>query len=87
MPVVDEMMDDVESGKTWTLSHVPDTINRLMRGLNEIACLVPDSFYEVSFAFHFSASFSIVFLKDAFNNSQLSLGKQAFVTFKTRKVE
>ena len=49
MPVVDEMMDDVESGKTWTLSHVPETITRLIRGLNEVACLVPDSFYEVSF--------------------------------------
>ena len=47
MPVVDEMMDDVESGKTWTLSHVPETITRLIRGLNEVACLVPDSFYEV----------------------------------------
>ena len=53
MPVVDEMMDDVESGKTWTLSHVPETITRLIRGLNEVACLVPDSFYEVSFMRNF----------------------------------
>ena len=53
MPVVDEMMDDVESGKTWTLSHVPETITRLIRGLNEVACLVPDSFYEVSFMHNF----------------------------------
>ena len=53
MPVVDEMMDDVESGKTWTLSHVPETITRLIRGLNEVACLGPDSFFEGSFMRNF----------------------------------
>ena len=69
--VVDEMMDAVESGQMWTLSHVPEgkkyaeslcqlfvyilklfvyffiAIMRLLSGLNEIACLIPDSFYEV----------------------------------------
>ena len=48
LPVVDEMMDDVESGKAWTLGQVPETITRLMQGLNEVACLVPESFYEVN---------------------------------------
>ena len=47
LPVVDEMMDEIESGKAWTLSHVPETISRLMQGLNEVAALVPESFYEV----------------------------------------
>ena len=47
VPVVDEMMDEIESGKAWTLAHVPETINKLMQGLNDIACLVPESFYEV----------------------------------------
>lgn len=47
VPVVDEMMDDVEAGKAWTLGHVPSTISSLMQGLNDIACLVPQSFYEV----------------------------------------
>ena len=47
LPVVDEMMDDVESGKAWTMGQVPETVQRLMQGLNEVACLVPESFYEV----------------------------------------
>ena len=48
LPVVDEMMDDVESGKAWTMGQVPETVQRLMQGLNEVACLVPESFYEVN---------------------------------------
>lgn len=47
LPVVDEMMDELECGKAWTLAHVPDTICKLMQGLNDVACLVPESFYEV----------------------------------------
>ena len=47
IPVVDEMMDDVDSGRASTLAHVPETITRLLKGLNEVACLVPESFYEV----------------------------------------
>jgi hypothetical protein len=46
-PVIDEMMDDVESGKSWTLAHVPEAVSRLLTGLSDIACLVPESFYEV----------------------------------------
>ena len=47
LPCVDEMIDEVESGKAWTLAHVPDTISNLMRGMNDVASLVPESFYEV----------------------------------------
>ena len=47
VPVVDELMDDVESGRTWTLSHVPEAMSKLMSNLSDVACLIPESFYEV----------------------------------------
>ena len=56
LPCVDEMIDEVESGKAWTLAHVPETISNLMRGMNDVASLVPESFYEVTH--HHSKSFS-----------------------------
>ena len=41
------MMDDVESGKLFGLGQVPEAVTRLLNGLNEVACLIPDSFFEV----------------------------------------
>ena len=46
-PVIDELMDDVESGRTWTLSHVPEAINKLNANILDIAYLIPPSFYQV----------------------------------------
>ncbi len=52
-PCVDDLLDDVESGRTWTLAHVPEAILKLLRDMNTVAPLVPESFFEVSpFAFH-----------------------------------
>ena len=47
LAAVDEMMDDVESGKLFGLGQVPEAVTRLLNGLNEVACLIPDSFFEV----------------------------------------
>ncbi len=41
-------MDDVESGKSWTLAHVPESIMRLLKDMTMIAELVPESFFAVS---------------------------------------
>ena len=47
MAVVDEMMDNVEAGKMWTLAHVPEAVMILMQGCNDMSVIIPDSFFEV----------------------------------------
>ncbi len=46
-PLFDDLMDDVESGRTWTLAHVPEAISKLNSNMMDIAHLVPPSFYQV----------------------------------------
>ena len=47
MAVVDEMIDNVEAGKMWTLAHVPEAVMILMQGCNDMSAIIPDSFFEV----------------------------------------
>ena len=66
------------------MSHVPETITRLILGLNEVACLVPDSFYEVSLisSTHVEHDLECVIEKqfqDEFPTSTINVGMLAIV--------
>ena len=46
-PLFDELLDDLEAGRTWTLSHVPEAIAKLNANMMDIAHLIPASFYQI----------------------------------------
>lgn len=46
-PILDDLVDDLESGKTWTLAHVPEAIAKLNANILDVAHLIPPSFYQV----------------------------------------
>ena len=48
LPAIDELLADVESGRTWTLNHVPEAISKLIANLEDLAILIPKSFFFVS---------------------------------------
>jgi len=48
IPAIDDLMSDVEAGKTWTLNHVPEGISKLVANLEDLAVLIPKSFFFVS---------------------------------------
>ena len=45
LPAIDELLSDVEAGRTWTLHHVPEAISKMMANLEDLATLIPKSFY------------------------------------------
>ena len=47
-PLIDDLLDDVESGRTWTLGQVPEAVAKLNSNIMDIAHLIPPSFYRVS---------------------------------------
>ena len=47
IPAIDELLADVEAGRTWTLNHVPEAISKLMANLEDLAILIPKSFFFV----------------------------------------
>ena len=47
-PLLDDLLDDVESGRTWTLGQVPEAVAKLNSNIMDIAHLIPPSFYRVS---------------------------------------
>jgi hypothetical protein len=46
-PIIDDLIDDLEAGRTWTLSHVPEAISKMNVNITDIAHLIPASFYMV----------------------------------------
>ncbi len=46
-PIFDELLDDLESGRTWTLAHVPEAISKMNSNILDVAYLVPPSYYQV----------------------------------------
>ncbi|TRY78188.1 hypothetical protein TCAL_04263 [Tigriopus californicus] len=46
-PIIDDLLDDVESGRTWMLSQVPEAIAKLNTNILDVAYLIPPSFYQV----------------------------------------
>ena len=47
-PIIDDLLDDVEAGRTWTLGHVPAAIDKMNANILDISHLIPASFYQVS---------------------------------------
>jgi len=47
-PILDDLLDDVEAGRAWTLAHVPEAIKKMNANIIDIAHLIPPSFYQVS---------------------------------------
>ena len=46
-PLIDDLLDDVESGRTWTQGQVPEAVAKLTANIMDIAHLIPPSFYQV----------------------------------------
>ena len=46
-PIIDELVDDLEAGRTWTLAHVPVAIDKMNANIIDISHLIPASFYQV----------------------------------------